>query len=215
MTTVENVLIYEALERNRIYKENKKKELSDKMKVKIEKWKLLQDRTRAKALINKQKHKVSSLQKVDNKVKKVSQGKTIRKSKPKTKTRSQLVKELDAIFSRYIRLRDADKNGICSCITCWDKKPRKEMHNTHFISRSNYKYRRSVVNCWAGCYKCNVILHWNYIAYTLVMVGKYGEWIVREMQEDKELIKISTPEIREMIEKYKYEVELLMKVKKV
>jgi len=38
---------------------------------------------------------------------------------------------------------------------------------------------------------------------------------VREMQEDRELIKISTPEIREMIEKYKYEVELLMKVKKV
>lgn len=33
------------------------------------------------------------------------------------------------------------------------------------------------------------------------------------MQEDKELIKVSTPEIREMIEKYKYEVELLMKAK--
>lgn len=38
MTTVENVLIYEALERNRIYKENKKKELSDsKRKLKLQK----------------------------------------------------------------------------------------------------------------------------------------------------------------------------------
>ena len=38
MTTVENVLIYEALERNKIYKENKKKELSDsKRKLKLQK----------------------------------------------------------------------------------------------------------------------------------------------------------------------------------
>jgi len=201
MTTVENVLIYEALERNRIYKENKKKELSDsKRKLKIDKMKVKQANTVTKSKIKKTEPK------------KVV---TIKKRKIKTKSRSQLVKELDAIFSRYIRLRDANDNWICTCITCWDRKPRKEMHNTHFISRSNYKYRRSVVNCWAGCYKCNVILHWNYISYTLVMVKKYGEGIVREMQEDKELIKISTPEIREMIEKYKYEVELLMKVKKV
>jgi len=201
MTTVENVLIYEALERNRIYKEEKKKKkLSDKVQSKIAKWKIRQGNTVTKSKIKKTEPK------------KVV---TIKKRKIKTKSRSQLVKELDAIFSRYIRLRDANDNWICTCITCWDRKPRKEMHNTHFISRSNYKYRRSVVNCWAGCYKCNVILHWNYISYTLVMVKKYGEGIVREMQEDKELIKISTPEIREMIEKYKYEVELLMKVKKV
>jgi len=201
MTTVENVLIYEALERNRIYKEEKKKKkLSDKVQSKIAKWKIRQGNTVTKSKIKKTERK------------KVV---TIKKRKIKTKSRSQLVKELDAIFSRYIRLRDANDNWICTCITCWDRKPRKEMHNTHFISRSNYKYRRSVVNCWAGCYKCNVILHWNYISYTLVMVKKYGEGIVREMQEDKELIKISTPEIREMIEKYKYEVELLMKVKKV
>lgn len=201
MTTVENVLIYEALERNREYKENKKKELSDsKRKLKLQKASQKQGATVAKSKIkNTERPKVV----------------TIKKRKIKTKSRSQLVKELDAIFSRYIRLRDADKNGICTCITCWDKKPRKEMHNTHFISRSNYKYRRSVVNCFAWCYKCNVILHWNYISYTLVMVRKYGEGIVREMQEDKELVKISTPEIREMIEKYKYEVDLLMKVKKV
>lgn len=201
MTTVENVLIYEALERNREYKENKKKELSDsKRKLKLDKMKVKQANTVTKSKIkNTERPKVV----------------TIKKRKIKTKSRSQLVKELDAIFSRYIRLRDADKNGICTCITCWDKKPRKEMHNTHFISRSNYKYRRSVVNCFAWCYKCNVILHWNYISYTLVMVRKYGEGIVREMQEDKELVKISTPEIREMIEKYKYEVDLLMKVKKV
>lgn len=104
MTTVENVLIYEALERNREYKENKKKELSDsKRKLKLQKASQKQGATVAKSKIkNTERPKVV----------------TIKKRKIKTKSRSQLVKELDAIFSRYIRLRDADKNGICTCITC-------------------------------------------------------------------------------------------------
>jgi len=213
MTTVENVLIYEALELNKKYKEEKKKKrLSDKVEVKIEKWKILQDRVRAKALINNQKRKVSSLAKVADKTKKVSQW-VSRKVKKKTKSRSQLVKELDAIFSRYIRLRDADDKGICSCITCWEKVHRKNIQNWHFITRWNYKYRWSENNCYAQCMPCNIYKSGNYISYTLAMIWKYGEGIVREMQEDKELIKVSTPEIREMIEKYKYEVELLMKIK--
>lgn len=54
MTTVENVLIYEALERNRIYKENKKKELSDsKRKLKIDKMKVKQANTVTKSKIKK------------------------------------------------------------------------------------------------------------------------------------------------------------------
>lgn len=199
MTTVENVLIYEALERNKIYKENKKKELSNsKRKLKLQK-----ASEKAVTTVTKIKIKKTERPKVV----------TIRKRKIKTKSRSQLVKELDAIFSRYIRLRDADKNGICSCITCGEKIHRKNIQNWHFITRGNYKYRRSVVNCWSQCMPCNIYKSGNYIAYTLAMIWKYWEWIVREMQEDKELVKISTPEIREMIEKYKYEIELLMKVK--
>jgi len=28
------------------------------------------------------------------------------------------VDALDSIFSKYIRLRDSDKNGYCKCVTC-------------------------------------------------------------------------------------------------
>ena len=35
--------------------------------------------------------------------------------KPK---RKNLIKKLDAVFSKYIRLRDADQEGYCRCATC-------------------------------------------------------------------------------------------------
>ena len=37
-------------------------------------------------------------------------------------TVSKLKKKLDAIFSKYIRLKDADKNGYVKCYTCGVKK---------------------------------------------------------------------------------------------
>lgn len=38
------------------------------------------------------------------------------------------------------------------------------------------------------------------------MIDKYWKEIVEKMQNDKELIKISTPELREKIEEYKKKV---------
>jgi len=181
-------------------------------KYKDEKRKILSDRKRASDI---EKRKTWLSKKVATQKKTFVKDKVSANKKKKIKSRSQLVKELDAIFSRYIRLRDADDKGICTCITCNEKLHRKNIQSWHFITRWNYKYRRSVTNCWSQCMPCNIYKSWNYISYTLAMIWKYGECVVREMQEDRELIKISTPEIREMIEKYKYEVELLMKVKKV
>lgn len=212
-TTVERVL-----EHNKKYKEEKKqKRLSDKVNVKLEKWKLQRDRVTYEAMTIKKREKdrIASSKEIATQKKAIAKDKVWVKKKNKSKTRWQLVKELDAIFSRYIRLRDADDKGICTCITCGSKVHRKDIQNGHFISRWNYKYRWSVVNCRSQCMPCNIYKSGNYIAYTLYMIWKYGQWVVEMMQEDKELIKISTPEIKEMIEKYKYEVELLMKVKKV
>lgn len=73
----------------------------------------------------------------------------------------------------------------------------------HFIKRSVYKYRWDEKNCHAGCVKCNVILHGNYIVYTRRMQRKFGEVIVDDMINDKQIAKISTAEIEAMIEKYK------------
>ena len=118
-------------------------------------------------------------------------------------TRSKLIKKLDSVFSIYIRLRDCDSDWIVVCPLCWAKVSRKKAQNMHFISRWVLKYRFDEHNCHAWCMRCNVILNGNYIAYTRRMQNKY--WIERvdEMINDKEIFKLRTYEIEEMIENYK------------
>ena len=130
--------------------------------------------------------------------------------KRKKLTRSKLVKKLDAIFSKYIRLKYSDKKGICKCYTCWDKDHWKNMQCGHFVSRSNYKYRRDEKNARVQDYKCNIIYSWNYKFYTCNMIDEYWKDRVDCMINDKEPVKITTPEIEEMIEKYELLVEKLL-----
>ena len=126
-----------------------------------------------------------------------------KKKKETWPTRSKLVQKLDQVFSVYIRLVDADKDWYITCPLCWARVHWTKAQNMHFIKRSVYKYRRDEKNCHAGCVKCNVILHGNYIVYTRRMQRKYGEILVDEMINDRQICKIATAEIEAMIEKYK------------
>ena len=132
--------------------------------------------------------------------------------KQKKPTRGKLVKKLDAIFSRYIRLKNADSNGMVQCYTCLEQHHRKKIQNGHFVSRWNYKYRWSEDNCRPQCYKCNCIYSGNYKLYTLKMIREYGEEKINKILKDKELIKISTAEIIDMIERYTILVDKLLEV---
>lgn len=62
--------------------------------------------------------------------------------------------------------------------------------------------------------RCNVILHGNYIVYTRRMQRKYGEIIVDEMINDKQIMKIATWSLQEMIERYQVLVDELKRIKK-
>jgi len=131
--------------------------------------------------------------------------------KKKKKTRSHYIKELDNIFSQYIRLRDSDSMWIVRCPLCWTRIHRKKAQNMHFISRWVLKYRFDEKNCHAWCMRCNVILNWNYIQYTMRMLKKYWEKVVNEMINDKSLYELPTPRIIEMIEYYTQKRDYLLK----
>lgn len=131
--------------------------------------------------------------------------------KLKKKTRWQLVKELDSIFSKYIRLKYANEKGMCQCYTCGNIDHYKNLQNWHFLSRSNYKYRRDEDNCRVQCYGCNIIKSGNYKIYTLKMVDEYTRERIEDRINDKSLCKISTPELEEKILIYKISVEALLK----
>ena len=128
-------------------------------------------------------------------------------------TRSKLVQKLDQVFSVYIRLSVADKDWMITCPLCGARVHRTKAQNMHFIKRSVYKYRRDEKNCHAGCVKCNVILHGNYIVYTRRMQRKYWEILVDEMINDRQIMKIATSSLQEMIAHYQSMVDELRRTK--
>lgn len=124
--------------------------------------------------------------------------KKTKKVKPVSK--SKLRKKADTIFSTYIRLRDADKNGIVKCPLCWAKLFWKQAQNMHFIKRSCWLYRYDETNCHAGCYRCNVLLSWNYIIYTRYMQNLYWiETVDQMIANNKKLTKERSKEDYEKI----------------
>lgn len=77
-------------------------------------------------------------------------------STPKKKTTSQLKKELDKIFSEYIRRKYADSDGWVRCYTCPKMAFWKEMQCGHFVSRKHLATRHLEANARVQCVGCNV-----------------------------------------------------------
>ena len=132
-------------------------------------------------------------------------------TKKKPESRSKLVKQLDAVFSQYIRLSQSDSDGFGECITCGVRLYWKEAQACHFFTRGRYPTRWDEDNIKFGCYRCNVLLKGNYINYTRYMLDSYSREFIDEL-EYKSLNgpKITTPELREMLEYYKKEVKELL-----
>lgn len=110
--------------------------------------------------------------------------------KTKSPTKTKLRKKADSVFSTFVRLRDSNKQWVVTCPLCWSKLPRKQAQNMHFIKRSCWFYRYDESNCHAWCYRCNVVLSWNYIEYTRWMQRNYGiDFVDKMISESKKLHK--------------------------
>lgn len=124
---------------------------------------------------------------VVNPAKYIMERKKSTKAKPKTKSITQLKKELDAIFSLYIRQKYADENGNIECYTCGVVKPIKSMQNGHFWSRSHLSVRWDEDNCRPQCVGCNMYKHGNYIVYTQKMLNELGQEEFDKLEQKKNM----------------------------
>jgi len=121
--------------------------------------------------------------------------------------RSKLVKRLDDIFSKYIRLRDS-KNGYFRCISCGRLLPSDEADCGHYINRKHMSLRFSEKNCNAQCRSCNRFDEGNIQGYRRGLIAKYGEPVVKMIEAQKnEINRISDFELKAMIEFYKKKVK--------
>ena len=130
-----------------------------------------------------------------------------KKPQKKPVKRSKVVRDLDAIFSQYIRLKESDEYGYCICVTSGQKMFWKEAQCGHFISRGKYPTRWDETNCHPQSVYSNIFLKGDYINYTIYMIDRYGREYVDELiDRSKQSVKIPTSELIEKIDYYKTEV---------
>ena len=117
----------------------------------------------------------------------------------KKPTRSKLIKKLDVVFSKYIRLSNADKNGYCTCVTCNRKYHWKNIQAGHFMSRKHYSTRWEENNVKPQCVGCNMFKQGEQYKYSLFL----GSEVSNDLYlKSKEVVKFSIYELEQMIEEY-------------
>jgi len=135
----------------------------------------------------------------------------------KTKTISKLKKDLDTIFSIFIRLREANEFGYVQCFTCGKVAHYKTggMQNGHFMSRKNLSTRFSEDgNCEVQCIGCNIYRSGEQYLFSLRIDAKYGVGRAEELEHlSRTTLKISSAEYVEKISYYKNLVENLKEEK--
>lgn len=111
----------------------------------------------------------------------------------KIKTISQLKKQADKVFSKWIRQRD--KN----CYTCGGR----AQQCGHYVSRSYLALRYSEENAHAQCVSCNIFKNGNLTVYALRLCDQYGVYKLKEFERQK-FEKVVNPRkfYEEVIKKY-------------
>jgi len=123
---------------------------------------------------------------------------------PRKLTRKKLITKLDTIFSKYIRLRDADQNGYCRCVTCGERYHWKKIQAGHFISRKHYATRWDENNVHAQCVACNVFRAGEQYKYSLYLGNDTS---LDLLTKSKQSVKFMDFELEEMCKIYNEKIE--------
>lgn len=126
----------------------------------------------------------------------------------KTKTISQLKKEADKYHSIYVRMRDADRNGIADCITCGARKHWKELQCGHFVTRAVNLLRWDEENTNAQCVGCNMFKSGEQYLYSKALDLKYGDGTAERLHNQRfETHKLTRQELEEIIHDRKEQIK--------
>jgi hypothetical protein len=106
---------------------------------------------------------------------------------PRKRKEDRTIKDLKKncwrLFSKYIRLKDADENGYVKCVTCDKIDHWTRMHAGHYIHKKTATYFDER-NVGVQDIRCNHFLSGNLAKYHEYMLKTYGQdvidYLVRE-----------------------------------
>ena len=129
-------------------------------------------------------------------------------------TKNYSLKSVDNWFSKFIRARDADEDGIIRCISCGKPVHWKKADAGHFIKRQHRALRFSEINVNGQCRSCNWLLQGNDINYAKGLVKKYGPGIIEQLQALKNgALHLGRFELKIIADNYKEKFGNLKKIK--
>jgi hypothetical protein len=114
-----------------------------------------------------------------------------------------LIADLDYVFSQYIRVKHADKDGIVTCFTSGKKYNWQQIQCGHFISRKNLSTRWLEANCRPQSEHDNCLLSGNLEVFEkkLEEEKKGSAEYLRELS--REINKPTISELKELIIEYR------------
>lgn len=131
----------------------------------------------------------------------------------KQKTYAQLKKQLDTIFSEFIRRKEANSDGVVSCVSCGTRRYWKDdMQCGHYITRDKLAIRWDERNCHTQCRICNYKqkLTGDCTEYTIWMVDNLGYSVIQDLREIKDIkVKLYREDLLQKIDHYKIELKKL------
>lgn len=129
----------------------------------------------------------------------VSQREAARENKTiEEKDLSDLIKDCDILYSRWLRMSSADKDGNCQCYTCGKTVSWKSIDCGHYISRRETFLRFDPRNTKPQCVSCNRMKDGNLSEYSQ-RLNKENPGITEILQEESNLVyKFTRDELRQM-----------------
>lgn len=134
-----------------------------------------------------------------------------KKPKAKLKSIAKLMDEAAVLCQRMVRLKAADSQGYCRCVTCRVTKPWNEMQGGHFIERGKKATKIDETNIHPQCSQCN---QWGMkstttvLAYRQFMLDMYGaDYLDELILRSKQPFKPSMEWIAEQVEYFKEQID--------
>ena len=121
----------------------------------------------------------------------------------------ELILDNDRVVSRYIRLRDMEKDHKITCYCCNKRVLWTKAHAMHFINRQHIATRFLLANLKSGCFECNVEKRGNLEVYA-EKLEKETPGIVEWLREQSASVaSVTRDELKELLIDFQHKLRLV------
>lgn len=124
------------------------------------------------------------------------------------KERAYLIMDLDDVVSKYVRIKNANAEGIITCFTCAKTGDWTTFDCGHYISRSFMKLRWDLRNLNPQCVSCNRHLDGNLDAYAEAINSVNPGLVETLIEESRAPHKWTRQDLKEMLIDYRHKLNM-------